>query len=111
MHVSAVDLDPQALTATRENALRNGVAAHIDVQGVPATLRPASCVVANILEGPLIELAPLLTGVCDLGGDLLLSGLLRTQAYAVRGAYSSAFDIVQVVGKDDWCCIHARRVA
>ena len=110
-HVSAVDLDPQALTATRENALRNGVAAHIDVQGVPATLRPASCVVANILEGPLIELASLLTGVCDLGGDLLLSGLLKTQAYAVRGAYSSAFDILQVVGKDDWCCIHARRVA
>jgi len=38
-----------------------------------------------------------------------LSGLLKTQAYAVKAAYTSAFDIVQVVGRDDWCCIHARR--
>jgi ribosomal protein L11 methyltransferase len=108
-HVIAVDLDPQALTATRDNALRNGVSSAIEVQGVPARLRPASCVVANILSGPLIELAPILTAGCEPGGDLLLSGLLRTQAYEVKAAYSSTFDIVQVVGRDDWCCIHARR--
>jgi ribosomal protein L11 methyltransferase len=108
-HVIAVDLDPQALIATRENALRNGVSSAIEVQGVPAELRPASCVVANILLGPLIELAPILTAACEAGGDLLLSGLLKTQAYAVKAAYSSAFDIVQVVGRDDWCCMHARR--
>jgi ribosomal protein L11 methyltransferase len=110
-HVIAVDLDPQALTATRDNALRNGVSSAIEVQGVPARLRPASCVVANILSGPLIELAPILTAGCEPGGDLLLSGLLRTQAYEVKAAYSSTFDIVQVVGRDDWCCIHARRAA
>jgi ribosomal protein L11 methyltransferase len=111
VHVIAVDLDPQALLATRENALRNGVSAGIEVQGVPATLHPASCVVANILAGPLIELAPILTAACEAGGDLLLSGLLKTQAYAVKAAYASGFDIVQVVGRDDWCCIHARRTA
>ncbi len=76
---------------------------------VPAALRPAHCVVANILAGPLIELAPILTAACENGADLLLSGLLKTQAYAVKAAYTSAFDIVQVVGRDDWCCIHARR--
>jgi ribosomal protein L11 methyltransferase len=108
-HVIAVDLDPQALVATRENALRNGVSSAIEVQGVPAELQPASCVVANILAGPLIELAPILTAACGAGGDLLLSGLLKTQAYAVKAAYASGFDIVQVVGRDDWCCIHARR--
>jgi ribosomal protein L11 methyltransferase len=108
-HVIAVDLDPQALTATRENAVRNGVSLRLEVQGVPAQLRPAGCVVANILAGPLIELAPLLTEACEAGGDLLLSGLLKTQAYAVKAAYASGFDIVQVVGRDDWCCIHARR--
>jgi ribosomal protein L11 methyltransferase len=74
-------------------------------------LRPASCVVANILAGPLIELAPTLTAACEAGGDLLLSGLLKTQAYAVKAAYTSGFDMVQVVGRDDWCCIHARRAA
>jgi ribosomal protein L11 methyltransferase len=110
-HVIAVDLDPQALIATRENALRNGVASAIKVQGVPARLRPASCIVANILAGPLIELTPVLSAACETGGDLLLSGLLKTQAYEVKASYSSAFDMVQVVERDDWCCIHARRTA
>jgi ribosomal protein L11 methyltransferase len=110
-HVVAVDLDPQALIATRENAIRNGVSSAIEVEGVPVRLLPASCVVANILAGPLIELAPTLTAACEPGGDLLLSGLLKTQAYAVKGAYTSGFDMVQVVGRDDWCCIHARRAA
>ncbi len=110
-HVIAVDLDPQALLATRDNAIRNHVSSDIEVQGVPAQLRPASCVVANILAGPLIELAPVLTQACADGADLLLSGLLKTQAYAVKAAYTSSFDIVQVVGRDDWCCIHARRRA
>ena len=110
-HVVAVDLDPQALIATRENAIRNGVSSAIEVEGVPVRLVPAGCVVANILAGPLIELAPTLTAACEAGGDLLLSGLLKTQAYAVKAAYASGFDMVQVVGRDDWCCIHARRAA
>ena len=150
-HVTAVDLDPQALLATRDNAIRNGVSAHIDVLGVSedgdrargagdpgvgvhgndargagirdsdaptagasgkvAGLRPAYCVMANILAGPLIELAPKLTAACEPGGYLLLSGLLKTQAYAVKAAYAAAFDMVQVVERDDWCCIYARRGA
>jgi ribosomal protein L11 methyltransferase len=130
-HVTAVDLDPQALLATRDNAIRNGVSASIDVQGVdvPAaddrgadgqgvdapgidgSLQPAYCVMANILAGPLIELAPKLTAACEPGGYLLLSGLLKTQAYAVKAAYAAAFDRVQVVERDDWCCIYARRGA
>ncbi len=109
--VTAVDLDPQALIATRENAIRNGVSSQIETQAVPAALQAADCVVANILAAPLIELAPILTGACRPKGDLLLSGLLMAQAYAVKAAYSSAFDMVQVVGREDWCCIHARRAA
>ena len=108
-HVTAVDLDPQALIATRDNAIRNGVSAQLETQSVPAKLRPADCVIANILAEPLIELAPLLTAACSLNGDLILSGILKMQAYAVKAAYTSAFDMVQVVGRDDWCCIHARR--
>jgi ribosomal protein L11 methyltransferase len=65
---------------------------------------------ANILAGPLIELAPKLTAACEPGGHLLLSGLLKTQAYAVKAAYASGFDMVQVVERDEWCCIYARRV-
>jgi ribosomal protein L11 methyltransferase len=115
-HVTAVDLDPQALLATRDNAIRNGVSSSVDVQGVDAPgidggLQPAYCVMANILAGPLIELAPKLTAACEPGGYLLLSGLLKTQAYAVKAAYAAAFDRVQVVERDDWCCIYARRGA
>ena len=51
--VVAVDLDPQALVATRENAVRNGVADRLEIQGVPPCLEPASCVFANILADPL----------------------------------------------------------
>ena len=115
-HVTAVDLDPQALLATRDNAIRNGVSASIDVQGVDVTgvdggLAQAYCVMANILAGPLIELAPKLTAACEPGGYVLLSGLLKTQAYAVKAAYATGFDMVQVVERDDWCCIYAQRGA
>jgi ribosomal protein L11 methyltransferase len=110
-HVTAVDIDPQALLATRDNAARNGVAEHIDVLGADAALQPAYCVLANILAGPLIELAPTLTQACELGGYLILSGLLKTQAYAVKAAYAAAFDMVQLVERDEWCCIYARKGA
>jgi ribosomal protein L11 methyltransferase len=110
-HVTAIDIDPQALLATRNNATINGVSDYIDVQAVEASIPPpAYCVVANILAGPLIELAPKLTTACEPGGRLLLSGLLKTQAYAVKAAYTSAFDMVQVSERDDWCCIYARRM-
>jgi ribosomal protein L11 methyltransferase len=110
-HVIAVDLDPQALLATRDNAARNSVAANITVQDIAAHLPSAYCVVANILAGPLVELAPKLSAACDPGGHLLLSGLLKTQAYSVKAAYSSGFDMVQVIERDEWCCIYARRVS
>jgi ribosomal protein L11 methyltransferase len=109
--VTAVDIDPQALLATRDNAARNGVSASIQVQGIDAPLVPAHCVAANILAGPLIDLAPMLTRACEPAGYLLLSGLLKTQAYAVKAAYASGFDKVQVVERDDWCCIFSRRDA
>ncbi len=107
--VIAVDIDPQALTATRDNAARNDVASHITVQDADADLPHAFCVLANILAAPLIELAPRLTAACERGGYLVLSGLLRTQAYAVKAAYRNGFDKVEVASQDEWCCIHARR--
>jgi ribosomal protein L11 methyltransferase len=108
--VTAVDLDHQALLATRDNAIRNGVSSQMTVQGVEEDMHAGYCLMANILAGPLIELAPKLTSLCEPGGHLLLSGLLKTQAYAVKAAYASGFDMVRVVERDEWCCIHARRV-
>lgn len=110
VHVVAVDLDPQALLATRENAIRNDASANITVQGIDAALTASYCVLANILAGPLIELAPKLTAACEPGGRIVLSGLLKAQAHAVKAAYATGFDMVQVIERDEWCCIYARRV-
>lgn len=110
-HATAVDIDPQALLATRDNALRNGVSASLDTQGIEAALIAADCVLANILAQPLIDLAPQLTAVCKPGGHFILSGILRNQCEAVTAAYRPGFSIVRCIERDDWCCIHARRVA
>jgi ribosomal protein L11 methyltransferase len=107
--VVAVDLDPQALVATRENAVRNGVADRLEIQGVPPRLEAACCVFANILADPLVELEPVLSTACLPLADLFLSGLLKSQAYAVKAAYGGSFAIVQVIERGDWCGIHARR--
>jgi ribosomal protein L11 methyltransferase len=109
LRVIAADIDSQALTATRDNAARNGVAAQILVQDADASLPRASCLLANILAGPLIELAPRLTAACLEGAHLILSGMLRSQADAVAAAYTPNFDKLEVLTQDEWCCIHARR--
>ncbi len=107
--VVAVDLDPQALIATRDNAERNGVSAALEVRGVPALLEPADWVMANILAGPLIELAPVLAAACVPGGELVLSGLLRSQAFEVKAAYAADFGEMSVIGREEWCCLRGRK--
>lgn len=87
--VIAVDHDPQALLATADNAERNSVSDRI-VCLSPADFQPepVDCVLANILAGPLIELARLLRGCITAGGSLVLSGILAEQADAVSKAYA-----------------------
>lgn len=101
--VSAVDIDPQALLATRDNAERNGVAQLIEPQLVEnASLAPADILLANILAGPLESLAPSFASLVRNGGRLVLSGILRNQAEAVATRYAPWFDIAPVVVRDDW---------
>jgi ribosomal protein L11 methyltransferase len=91
----AVDLDAQALTVARENAARNGVADRLEVlsaAALPADFR-AEFVLANILAGALIELAPRLIAHTRPGGALVLSGLLTEQAGMVRPHYCPPFDL------------------
>jgi ribosomal protein L11 methyltransferase len=87
---TAVDIDPQALLATRENAAANGVAGRLAVVDANA-YRPArhDIVIANILARPLVELAPRLRASAAAGATLVLAGLLRAQAAQVRAAYRS----------------------
>lgn len=104
-----VDIDPQALTATRDNAAENGVADRVTAllpnDFVPF---PADIVVANILANPLIQLAPLLASSVVRGGRLALAGLLDRQTEEVRAAYEPWFDFDDDVSRDGWTRISAR---
>jgi ribosomal protein L11 methyltransferase len=87
-HAVAIDHDPQALLATRENAARNGVADRLTVLDADASpTAPADVVVANILAGTLVELAPQIAAMVRPGGLLALSGILADQVSDVAAAY------------------------
>jgi len=106
------DTDPQALTVSRENAERNGVAKRLELclpDQLPATAS-ADVVLANILAGPLIALAPRLTRLVRSGGTLILSGLLASQADEVQAAYAADFRFERQL-RDDWALLAGRRAA
>lgn len=104
--VLAIDIDPQALLATHDNAERNGVAQLIRARLVETAEdsqdAPADILLANILAGPLESLAPAFAAKVRAGGRLVLSGILRNQAEAVASTYAPWFDIGPVVARDDW---------
>jgi ribosomal protein L11 methyltransferase len=88
--VDGVDIDAQAVTASRDNAALNDVAAHFCL---PGELAPGqyAIVVANILTNPLKGMAPLLAGRVRAGGRLVLSGILAEQAEDVMAVYRDWF--------------------
>lgn len=108
--VWGVDIDEQALWASRENAARNGVDAGL-MTGLPEALpdQRFDLLLANILANPLIELAPRLAGLVRAGGDLVLSGILGEQAVTVRAAYERWFSLSETVERDGWVCLHGIR--
>lgn len=109
--LSAVDIDPQALLATKENCRRN----HIDPDKVatylPEQLPPgtAQVVFANILAGPLVELAPTLARLTAAGGKLCLAGLLESQIEPVIAAYRADFDFETPLSEGEWVQLAATR--
>jgi ribosomal protein L11 methyltransferase len=105
----AVDHDPQALLASRENAQRNGVEGGLEVLAPQDELRAADVLVANILALPLIELAPRFATLLATGGNLVLSGVLTEQADAVAAAYAPWFEMEAPAVREGWVRLHGRR--
>ena len=106
-HAIGIDIDPQAILASRDNAERNGVSERLSLylpKDQPQDLQ-ADVVVANILAGPLRELAPMISVLPRVGGHLGLSGVLASQAESVADAYRADFNIDPVAEKDEWCRI------
>jgi ribosomal protein L11 methyltransferase len=98
-----VDNDPQALMATAENAAKNGVDDRVLVHP-PADLPRVQCdlLLANILAGPLIDLAPRLARDVRPGGAAVLSGILSTQAGQVAERYGEWFEMRAPAVRDEW---------
>jgi ribosomal protein L11 methyltransferase len=107
-----VDIDPQAITASADNALKNGVETGLYL-GYPKDLPepPADILLANILAGPLVELADDILSHLRPGGRLALSGILATQADTVRSAYESRVDFAPTVIREDWVLLSGVKCA
>lgn len=108
-HVVGVDIDPQAIRASIDNARENGVTARfVDAE---APLRESfTIVVANILANPLRMLAPALAARTRADGRIALSGILRSQAQDVIEAYARGFDMAVHAEEEGWVLLVGRRL-
>jgi len=112
--VDGVDIDPQALQASQSNAHNNGVEAGLRVFLPEAynqhhATTQYDIVMANILSGPLTQLAPQLADHCRQHGDIVLSGLLKEQAETVQQVYSDYFIMDAPTLENDWILLHGIR--
>lgn len=113
--VIASDIDPISIDVTAENAALNdipvgrgrGQVALVTAPGLAAPLlanrAPYDLLIANILAGPLIALAPSLSAALQPGGSLILAGLLDTQADRVAAAYRRhGLRLAERIDTGDW---------
>ncbi len=107
----SVDVDPQALIATKSNAERNGLLSRVEIylaDALPQHIQ-ADVVVANILSQTLIDLAPVLVSKMRDDALLILSGLLTRQSSEVIQAYAPWVDLKPVLEQDGWILIAGRK--
>ena len=104
------DIDPQALTATRENAEANAVQPRVSTyesaDGLPTGV---DILVSNILSGPLCELASTFATMVREGGFIVLAGLLEREAADVTEAYTAWFDIHSFEVREGWSGLAGKR--
>jgi len=106
-----IDIDPKAEVVSKENAHINGVDSRFTIQSAAdIKAQKFDVVVANILAFALIDLASTLLDHCEVGGLLVLSGILSHQSDQVVAAYQSDFDL-QRFDDGDWVVLSGRRLA
>jgi ribosomal protein L11 methyltransferase len=107
--IDAVDIDPAAITSSRDNAAANGVTIN---PGLPELAKGEyPLVIANILATPLKLLAPLLCAHVAPGGDLILAGILSRQADELKAAYAPWLALEVSDEEDGWILMTAKRSA
>ena len=105
-----IDIDPQALLASKDNAGRNDIADKLDVflpQDQPDM--QADIVLANILAAPLRELRGVITNYCKSGGLLVMSGIMATQAEEINELYAADFDMEPIAIEGDWARVSGKK--
>jgi ribosomal protein L11 methyltransferase len=109
-NVVAIDIDPQALDATQDNAQRNqveqGVTCYLPADAPNLTV---DIVMANILSGPLLQLRETITAYCRPGGKLVLSGILAEQIDSIEQAYAQDFDLAPSAIDGEWARVSGTR--
>ena len=111
--VIAIDNDPQALLASRDNAQRNNIADERLMTYLPDEIPSglsADVMLANILAAPLIQLAPGISNLTGTGGMLCLSGLLQSQIDDVCAPYLQHFDFSAPTIESDWTQLSGYKV-
>ena len=102
--VKGVDIDPQAIIASKENGALNKC--YIDWINTEKDFKfHADLVVANILSSALSVLAPLLASYCLPKGKIALSGILESQESQIKKIYSPWFKFEKTLKSDGWICI------
>jgi len=104
--VVAVDIDPQALLATDDNARKNQLEAVVQaVFPDDACIRQADILLANILLNPLLQLSSTFKNLLGSGGQIVLSGILANQAAECAKDYSQWFDLDEPVFQGEWAML------
>jgi ribosomal protein L11 methyltransferase len=117
-YITASDIDPVSIDVTAGNAVINDIPLGLSQGRVALCVAtgtdhemiqqraPYDLLIANILAGPLIELAPSFAAIMRSGGSLILAGLLNTQAKAVARAYrAQGFRLAERADTGDWPCL------
>ena len=108
-----IDIDPQALIATENNVKNNGLYAKQFTAHLPEkvpSIKTVDIVIANILAGPLVELADELLALLKPGGKICLSGVLASQESAVKAAYQHQIIFEPTSQKEEWIQLSGHRM-
>ncbi|KPU82738.1 ribosomal protein L11 methyltransferase [Psychromonas sp. PRT-SC03] len=110
--VIGIDIDPQAITASRDNATRNGVSSQLELylpEDLPEGIQ-ADVLVANILAGPLRQLSTQIEALVKNKGSLALSGILKEQAPELIAVYSQWFAMKPANIEQEWAQLSGLKV-
>ncbi|WP_189524754.1 50S ribosomal protein L11 methyltransferase [Methylophilus medardicus] len=105
---TGVDIDTQAVIASRDNALNNQVDA-IFYDSAEYLHEPFEIVVANILSSALMVLAPVIASSCKSGGKVALSGILDSQQEILLAHYATWFEMDAPIQQDGWVLLTGTR--